>query len=82
MTFRKEIESLINRHSMENGSDTPDFILADYLVACLTAFDAAVKRREELRASKDPDVGRARVEEGSAVPFPVWPHHRPWQRDE
>ena len=45
--FLTELESLINRHSMENGSDTPDFILADYLMACLAAFDAGVTRRRE-----------------------------------
>ena len=35
--FRQELESLINRHSMENASNTPDWILADYLAACLDA---------------------------------------------
>jgi hypothetical protein len=45
MAFRKELEDLINRESMENGSDTPDFILADFLCSCLEAFDSAVKRR-------------------------------------
>lgn len=45
--FRKELEALINRNSMENGSSTPDFILADYLVASLAAFDAAVTRRAQ-----------------------------------
>jgi hypothetical protein len=44
--FRKELESLINRHSMENGSDTPDFILAEYLTRCLENFDATTKRRD------------------------------------
>lgn len=44
--FRRELEGLINRHSMEAGSNTPDYILADYLFACLTAFDAAVSGRE------------------------------------
>ena len=44
--FRKELEHLINCESMENGSNTPDFILADYLTACLAAFDAAVSVRE------------------------------------
>lgn len=43
--FQKELESLINRHSKENGSDTPDFILAEYLNDCLTAFDKAAKAR-------------------------------------
>jgi hypothetical protein len=27
--FRKELETTINCHSRENGSDTPDFILAE-----------------------------------------------------
>lgn len=45
--FEEELEDLINRHSMENGSDTSDFILAEYLVACLKAFDVATKRRDE-----------------------------------
>lgn len=45
--FHEELESLINRHSMENGSDTPDFILARYMATCLEAFDAATKRRDE-----------------------------------
>jgi len=48
--FRKELENLINLHSLENGSDTPDFILAEYLVSCLKAFDAAVRRRDEWEA--------------------------------
>ncbi|MFA5135357.1 MAG: hypothetical protein WC505_06265 [Patescibacteria group bacterium] len=44
--LRKSISDAINRCSAENGSDTPDFILAQYLVGCLQAFDAAVKERE------------------------------------
>ena len=42
MTFEKELENLINIHSMENDSDTPDFILAEYLRKCLAAFNVAV----------------------------------------
>ena len=45
--FRKELESIINRNSMENGSDTPDLILADYLTDCLEAFDKATKARDK-----------------------------------
>jgi hypothetical protein len=44
--FRAELEGLINRHSMENGSSTPDFILAKYLAKCLTTFDETVLARE------------------------------------
>lgn len=44
--FRAEVERLINRLSLEGGSDTPDFILAQYLADCLAAYDRAVCRRE------------------------------------
>lgn len=45
--FRDELTSLINRHSMENGSNTPDFILCDYLTKCLENFDNIVSQREK-----------------------------------
>lgn len=44
-TFRKELTKLINRECMENGSDTPDFLLAEYLTDCLAAFDRVVRAR-------------------------------------
>jgi hypothetical protein len=47
MDFRSELEALINRYSKENGSDTPDFILAGFLINCLAAFDSAVCLRED-----------------------------------
>ena len=46
MTFIQELENLINRHSRENESNTPDFILAKYLEQCLLAFETATKARE------------------------------------
>lgn len=45
LAFRAELENLINKHCMENGSDTPDFILADYLNRCLQNFDKTLNRR-------------------------------------
>jgi hypothetical protein len=45
--FQKELEAIINRTSQENGSDTPDFILAEYLRDCLDSFDKAVARRAQ-----------------------------------
>ena len=54
--FRKELESLINRHSKENGSNTPDWILAEYLDHCLVAFDLAVQARE-IWYGRDPNQG-------------------------
>ena len=46
-TFQSELEQLINRYSMENYSDTPDFILAQYLEACLTVYGNAIKARDD-----------------------------------
>lgn len=47
VTFEEALQSLINRYSKENGSDTPDFILAKYLADCLAAWNSAVKSREK-----------------------------------
>lgn len=46
MSFEKELAGLINKHNMESDSDTPDFILAEYLRRCLEPFNKAVVRRE------------------------------------
>jgi hypothetical protein len=43
--FKKDVEHAINYNSMENGSDTPDFILAEYLADCLAALDRAMRAR-------------------------------------
>jgi len=45
-TFEKDLENLINYYSREGDSDTPDFILAQYLLACMDAFATTVKARE------------------------------------
>lgn len=47
-SFRKDLAEVINFHSKETGSNTSDFILADYLNDCLDAFDKAIKKRESL----------------------------------
>lgn len=47
LEFRGALKDLINYHSMENGSNTPDFILAEYLTDCLAAFDRAISARED-----------------------------------
>lgn len=50
--FRKELRQLLNCHSMENNSDTPDFILSSYLITCIAAFDGAVKARDRWHGFK------------------------------
>ena len=45
--FNNELTALLNRHSKENASNTPDYILCMYLKDCLSAYNNAVNRREE-----------------------------------
>jgi len=45
--FLSELTSLINKYSKENGSNTPDFILAAYLLRCLDTFNDIVSWREQ-----------------------------------
>ncbi|MEK6879811.1 MAG: hypothetical protein AABY22_09405, partial [Nanoarchaeota archaeon] len=45
--FKKELQILINRFSKENGSNTPDFILAEYLISCLENFNKTVMCRQK-----------------------------------
>jgi len=44
--FISELRNLINKHSMENASNTPDYILAQYLTNCLRAWNQATQQRE------------------------------------
>lgn len=46
-TLRQSIARALNSVSAENGSNTPDFILARFLTDCLGAFDHASKHRAE-----------------------------------
>ena len=45
--FVKELENLINCHCIENDSDTPDFILAEYLMGCLEVFAKTQRKRDD-----------------------------------
>jgi len=45
--FQKEVEHLINKYSIENDSDTPDYILAIYLRQCLDLYIQTVIARDK-----------------------------------
>ena len=62
--FREELTHLINKHSIENVSNTPDFILAGYLHDCLSAFDKAITRREEWYTPSVIEVQKVDVKAG------------------
>lgn len=45
--LQRELAEVLNRHSVENDSNTPDFILAKFLRGCLGAYAEAVSERDE-----------------------------------
>lgn len=47
--LQKEFRSSINRLSIEQFSNTPDDVLADYLISCLIAFGVGVNHRDSRR---------------------------------
>ena len=53
--LRREICEVINRHSAENDSNTPDFVLAQYLVDCFDAFNRGVNARTRFYTGAAPD---------------------------
>lgn len=59
-TFEGELTALINKYSLENLSNTPDFILAYYLKDSLVAWQNAQARRTAwYRKQLDEKVSRA-----------------------
>lgn len=56
LKFEQELISLINKHSLENTSNTPDSILSSFMVECLISFNRAVNKRNnwyEKKPSKE-----------------------------
>ena len=45
--LKSELTSLLNRYSRENVSNTPDFILCDFMWDSLKAFERGVNRRDK-----------------------------------
>lgn len=45
-TFEEELRGLINRHSVENQSNTPDFILVAFISNILIDYAHAVRARD------------------------------------
>lgn len=69
--FIEELCSLINRHSLENGSNTPDYLLASYLKQCLDTFDSITQQREIWHGRQRPDM--------NDDPFGIWPEEEEWE---
>ena len=46
MSLTKKLQGLLNSESRGHASDTPDYILAEYMMACLEAYELAVNERD------------------------------------
>ena len=44
--FIKDLEELLNKHSMDNYAHTPDFILAEVLAQSITNLKVTIENRE------------------------------------
>jgi len=42
----EELRKVVNSHNVENASNTPDFILAEFLAGCLELWAKATKARD------------------------------------
>jgi len=42
--FKKELEELINKHSIENECNMPDFLLAEMIVNIIKGIGAPIKK--------------------------------------
>jgi len=60
-SLEQELTALLNRHSLESRSDTPDFILAQYLLGCLHAWNAATVARDQWYGCRPGEVTAMRV---------------------
>lgn len=47
LTFKKELEILINKYGIDADTNTPDFILAELAVEAISSFGAATQAREK-----------------------------------
>lgn len=56
MSFEQKLKYLLNYMQLENESNTPDFVLAAYLHACLRNFNTAVQSRDNWWGSRTPHI--------------------------
>ena len=64
--FEKELTSLLNCHSKDAATNTPDFILAAYLIDCLATYQR-IKQWNDMWHSR-------------GVPAPLQEHGPPMER--
>jgi hypothetical protein len=79
LTLCEELSTIINRHSRENQSDTPDFLIADFMMASLRAFEDATKRRDAWCRSDDKIAALDMIHKYGGIDGG---HHKQWVLDQ
>lgn len=59
--FARELTALINKHSIEKFSNTPDWVLSEYIMGCLRVFSDTTKLREAWYGRDILDLGGSSV---------------------
>lgn len=47
LTMAEELRMVINKHSLENNSNTPDLVLMQFMLGCLASFNQATRDRDK-----------------------------------
>lgn len=92
--LRKELAAVLNKNSRENVSNTPDFLLAEFLILCMSSWDMTHNKLRVWQAQHfdetvempmpvvewRPLLDGEFVEEGDEEysPVDVWPHRKEW----
>ena len=65
LDFEYDLSNLINHHNIDNDLNTPDFILANYIIDCLVAYNTTNKANKHWHrpvesASKHKELANAK----------------------
>lgn len=59
MSLHSELADLLRANNRESDCNTPDFILANFMLGCLDVFNSAVEERDEYKSYPDYPIGGA-----------------------
>ena len=72
MDFQKELTELLNKHGFDNEFNTPDFLLSEYLISCLMAYEKIKKYNDDWHKSDEYREKRKQVEKALDKQMPGW----------
>ena len=52
LAFKKDLSGLINAFGLDNDANTPDYILADYLMDCFNVYRATKEANDRWHSSE------------------------------